>query len=299
MRVAINQKHLILSEKLAEESNRLSRNFNNQNYSKIENIDSTLLRRDISVEKKKSILIKKLHNAVVKTFSVDKKRLNKKVFDLLKKRLHNIRKTIIKLRSINYYLETAFLEELKFSGIKITNESPKLKRKKSLAGNELEVLEYTAYKLIEEVVTLDKRLLGGYAHKEKAILKKEKTEINDIGLILRKESELLEHLEAKLPPPKAATIALTKEPLFTHWVARVFALLSYLGHLYHKELIILSKLKKSKAIKKKVSKKIAHILKEKSKLLKIMEEKAISMEKYEMDNKLRKELHNFTTIAGI
>ena len=231
MKGVISQKHLSLNERLAKESNKLARIFNNQHYSKIKNIDAILFKNNISVEKKKNILIKELHDFIVKTFSIDKRKFGKNGFDSLKKRLHSIRKIIIKLRSINYYLETTFLQGLKIPKIKITSESLRLKQQNSLARDELEALEYTTYKLIKEVVMLDKRLLSEYAHKEMKALGKEKIEINDLGLILRKESELLEHLEAKLPPPKAATIDLIKEPIFTHWVARIFALLSYLGYI--------------------------------------------------------------------
>ncbi|MDP3765351.1 MAG: hypothetical protein Q8R04_02460 [Nanoarchaeota archaeon] len=299
MRVVISQKHLSLNERIAKESNSLVRNFNNRNYIKIEDIDNLLLKRDISVEKKKRILIKKLHEAVVSAFSIDKKKFNMKAFHSLKKRLHNIRKIVLKLRSINYYLETTFLEDLKLSKIKIISENPKLKRQNSLVRDELEALEYTAYRLIEEAVMLDKRLLKEYAHKEKTILGKERIEVKDLGTILRKETELMEHLEAKSPPPKAASAALIKEPVFTHWVARVFALLSYLEHLYAKEAIIFSRLKKNKTAKIRISKKISHLAKEKSKLLKIMEEKSISIKKFRMNNEFRKELHNLTTTISL
>ncbi|MBS3113503.1 hypothetical protein J4448_00215 [Candidatus Woesearchaeota archaeon] len=299
MKGVISQKHLSLNERLAKESNKLARIFNNQHYSKIKNIDAILFKNNISVEKKKNILIKELHDFIVKTFSIDKRKFGKNGFDSLKKRLHSIRKIIIKLRSINYYLETTFLQGLKIPKIKITSESLRLKQQNSLARDELEALEYTTYKLIKEVVMLDKRLLSEYAHKERKALGKEKIEINDLGLILRKESELLEHLEAKLPPPKAATIDLIKEPIFTHWVARIFALLSYLGHIYAKEAIVFSKIKKNKLARIKISRKISYLMKEKSKLLKIMEEKDMSMKTFNMENKLRNELHNLTTTTSL
>ncbi len=299
MRVAINQKHLSLNKRLANEANKLIRSFNYKNYVKVENIDDILLKRDITIENKKRILIKKLHNAIVTTFSIDKNRFNKKAFDSLKKRLHSIRKIILKLRSINYYLETIFLEELRFSKIKMKNKSSKLNQQTALARNELEALEYAAYKLIEEVIALDKKVLGEYIVKEEKVISKEKIEIKELDLLLRKESELLEHMEAKLPPPKAATITLVKEPIFTHWVARLFALLSYLENLYTKEAKVFVKIKKNKKLRAKISKKIIHLIKEKSKLLKIMEEKAISMKKFGLGRELKKELHNFAATMSI
>ncbi len=317
MAVVLEQKHLKINESLAKESNKLAKNFNRKSYAKIENIDAILLNRNISVEKKKQILIKKLHETIIKIFSIDKKTFNKKDFDTLRKKLHIIRRIIIKLRSINYYLETALLENVKILKIKMTKENSKLKHQDALAKDELEALEYTTYKLIGEAVILDKRLLKEYSLKEKKIITKEKLEEKDIGLILRKESSALEHLEAKLPPPKAVSSDLIKEPIFTHWVARVYALLSYLGHLYAKEIMVFNKLKKNKAVKIKITKKIIQLMKEKSKLLKIMEEKSVSMKtsknqgflmprksrgfsrEFKLDNELKKELHNLTTIINI
>mgnify|MGYP001584981591 FL=1 len=299
MRVVINQRHLSLNRRLARESNKLVKRFNNKSYSKIGDIESILLKRDISVEKKKSMLVKKLHEAVTTAFSIDKKNFNKNTFESLKKRLDIIRRTVIRLRSINYYLETMFLEDLRLSKTKAKGKGSRLKLQNGLVRNELEALEYIAYRLIEEAVVLDKRLLKEYKHKEKDVIKREKIEIKDIGLILRKESAALEHLEAKLPPPKAASVSLMKEPTFTHWVARVFALLSYLEHMYGKESVIFSKLKKNKATRTKINRKIIHIMKERARLLKVMQEKAVSMKKFRMDSKLRKELHNLTTTIAL
>lgn len=297
--VDASQMHLSLSERLAEESNKLAGVFSSKNYSKIENIESMLQKRDISVERKKNILIKKLRSFIIETFSIDKRKFSKKTFESLKKRLHNLRKLIIKLRSINYYLETGFLEELRHSKIKIISRSAKLQQQSAITSDELDLLEYTAYKLIGEVVMLDKKLLSKYTHKEKNAFKKEKIEAKELGSILKKESSLLEHLEAKLPPPKAATLNLMKEPIFTHWVARIFALLSYLEHIYHKETSIFGKLKQHKEIKAKIGRKITHLLKEKSKLLRIMEEKYTSIKKFRINSKLKNELHNLTTTINL
>lgn len=299
MRVVINQRHLSLNRRLAAESNKLVKRFNNKSYSKIGDISSMLLKRDISVEKKKSMLVKKLHEAVTTAFSIDKKNFNKNTFESLKKRLDGIRRIVIKLRSINYYLETIFLKDIMLSKTKANGSNSKPIQQNNLVRNELEALEYIAYMLIEEAVVLDKRLLKGYKHKEKEVMKKEKIEIKDIGLVLRKESIALEHLEAKLPPSNAASTSLLKEPVFTHWVARVFALLSYLEHMYKKESIIFGKLKKNRASKTKINRKIIHIMGEKARLLKVMQEKAVSMKKFRMGSELRKELHNLTTTIAL
>jgi len=298
MAVAINRKYTSLREGLVKELNSLSKRFSAKNYSKTENIDKILLKRDISVEKKKRVLLKKLHSSIASAFSIDKKRFNKKFFNALTKRLHSIRKIIIKLRGINYYLETVFLNELNISKININNKGLK-PNKGVIARDELEALEYTAYKLIEQVVVLDKRLLCEYEVKETRMLGEEKVKAKDLSSVLGKESELLEHLEAKLPPPSAASIALIKEPTFTHWTARIFALLLHIEHLYAKETAIFSQIKKNKLAGEKINKKILQLMAEKSKLLKIMQQKAASMKKFSLDNNFKKELRNFTTTISL
>ena len=156
-----------------------------------------------------------------------------------------------------------------------------------------------AYKLIEEVVMLDKRLIAGYKQKGKKILAEEKVGIQGLGGILGKQTEAFEHLEAKLPPPRHLPIALMKEPLFTQWVARVLSLLSYIEHLYGKETKIFRQLKTSKSANARIGKKILQLAKERSKLLDIMEEKASSMRKIKLDSALRLELRNLTTTINL
>lgn len=299
MRVAITEHHLKLNKRLVKEVNHFSKKFSKRSYSKIEDIEGILLKKDISIEKKKKILMKDLHNGIVKVFSINKKEFNNEAFASLKEKASNLRKIIIKLRSVNYYLETTFLEDLKISNVGIGDKNPKISKQNDLARDELEILEYTAYKLIGEAVMLDKRILSEYKHKAKAAIGKESIEINDIKSILRKESVLLEHLEAKLPPANSITSDLIKEPSFTHWVSRIFALLLRLEWLCGREALIFNLLKKNKIIRAKISKKISHLIMEKFKLVRIMQEKAASMRKFRINNKLKEELHNFTTTISL
>ena len=251
-----------------------------------------MARRDKSVGRKKELLAKKLHNAVVAAFSIDKGKFNKASLESLKRRILAIRELTGRLRGINYYIETSLLDDLNVPIKK--RESAGLRQQGSLARNELEALEYTAYKLIEGAAMLDKRLLDEYSRKRSIILKKQKVEIKDFGFVLGKESAALEHLEAKLPPPRVIGMALFKEPAFTHWAARVFALLSYFEHMRHKERGILSELKKRKSAKMAINRKIAHLIREKSELLGLMQKKAASMKKFRLDDAAKKELHKFT-----
>ncbi len=299
MRVALNQNHLVLNEKLIKKSNSFARTFNLNDYARVEDIERILLKRDVSVEEKKKLLVRSLSESVLKAFSVNKGTFNKKTLDSLKKRLAGIRMIMAKLRSINYYLESSFLQEIHHPKIKLSNKRPRLKGRGNFASDELEALEYTTYKLIEKAVVLDKRLLSEFHHKQSKILREEKLEIRGLGPLFAKESELLEHLEAKLPPPKAVTMEFMKEPMFTHWVSRIFALLSFIEHACSKENAILGMLKKDKTARKMVDKKIRNLVHERSKLLKIMEEKAISMEEYRNDRDFKKELHNLTTTINL
>ena len=297
MRVVISKGHLDINKKLVQELNNLAKNFNHKNYSKIENIDRILLRRDISVERKKEILLKILHASLAKAFSVNKGRLNRRTLGSLKGRLAGIRKIIDKLRSINYYLETTFFQDLRMAGVKIPANNQRLAHKQALARDELEALEYTAYQLIGKAIVLDKKLLQEYSKKESKVIEKEKRELNNLSSVLAKETELLEHLEAKIPP--MANANLLKEPMFSHWISRIFALLGYLEHIYSKEKEIFRQLKKNKAVKSRIEKKISHLIKEKSGLFRIMEQKAVSMEKTGLSSKFKSELHNFTTVIRV
>ncbi|MBI2653276.1 hypothetical protein HYX02_00545 [Candidatus Woesearchaeota archaeon] len=298
MRVVLSQKHLSLNKKLVKEVNLIFRSFNGKSYSKIENIEQILFRYDVPVEKKKELLIKKLHESIAKTFSINKKKLNKSIFKALMRRIQSIRKIVDKLRSINHYLETTFLQDLKPSKIPTTSNQ-KIKQQSAIARDELEALEYTAYKLIGEAAMLDKKLLKEYKQKGEVVFKKEKTGLKDLNIILRKESELLMHLEAKLPPANAFTSKLIKEPNFSHWVARIFALLSYFEHVYNQEKAIFGKLKKNKNMRRMIAKKIKHLTKETSELIKIMEEKSFSMEKPGISRDFKEELRKFTTIINL
>ncbi|MBI2657695.1 hypothetical protein HYX08_03295 [Candidatus Woesearchaeota archaeon] len=292
----INRGHIRLSDKLAGESNRLLQRFSVKNYSRIGSVDKILLKRDISVGKKKEILIKKLHESIVVAFSIDKKKFGRS-FGVLEKRIHSIRKIIAKLRSINYYLEAAFAEETSLSRKSPGKSGYTSRQQHTLARDELEALEYTAYRLIGEAVVLDKRLLKEYRQKEKKVLSEEKTEARDILKVLARESVAMEHLEAKMPPPRMASPALLKDPNFTNWVSRVFSLLSYIEHLYSKEKYVFGKLKNNMPVKIRIGKKITQLLEEKSRLIEIMEEKAHSMER--LDAHDRKELHSLTTTINL
>jgi len=278
----MEKNHLELHGGLVKEINSLSGNFSSKSYSKINNVDNLLLQKDISVERKKNILMGELHKIISTTFSINRQKFQIKDLKPLGKRLDSARKIISKLRDINYYLETAFLQELKLSRVKIKDSPSTLRKQDGLARDELQKLEYSSYMLIGQAVIADKKLLQEYSKKEEMINKSEKSEFKSLDMVLRKETITLEHLESKIPPSKMAGMNLIRDPVFSHWAARVFALLLYLEHIYSSEKKIFSKLKKNKPLKANINKKIFQIIKEKSKLLKIMDEKAVSMKRFNM-----------------
>ena len=285
---------LSFAHQLALKSNRLVKKFNSRLYSKVPNADHLLLKKEISVEVKKRLLISLLHDSLVSAFSFDRKRFSSEDFKTLRVRIHSIRKIIDKLRSINYYLETAFVHDLRRAGITITSES-RVRKIDRFVKDELEALEYTAYKLIEEALVLDKKILNEYSKKEKFILQKEKIELKDLALVLSKETQLLEHLEAKLPPPKALSAKLLKDPIFSHWVSRIFSLLCFLGLVCSREELLFKKLKKNHVANERIGRKISHLIREKSQLISVLHEKSGAMQ----NSDFKKELHNFSSTISL
>jgi len=291
MRVDIEQSHFDIYKKLAGDINNAAARFRIKAH-KISPraYEKLIFSTSISVEKKKKGLARHLHEALVKTFSVDPRKIKskKELLGGFKNNLMVLRAMVDKLRSINHYLEESFLREI---GVTKKTPLPSLKPKKPqkiltkgyLGKKDLESLEHVAYSLIEKVIFLDKKLL----------------ETRHIGDVLKKESEILMHLEAKLPPPAKVKPALLKNQVMHHWVARIFALLSGFENEYKKESMIFSKLKKNEEIRKKINRKIKHILKEKEKLLRVKEQRALSMKTLKIDNEWRLMFYQFNAAARL
>ena len=60
----MEKNHLELHGRLVREINLLSKNFSSRNYSKITNVNNLLLKKDISVENKKNVLMGGLHKII-------------------------------------------------------------------------------------------------------------------------------------------------------------------------------------------------------------------------------------------
>lgn len=240
-----------------------------------------LAKTDITVEAKKALLLKHLHSLLITSISIDPKKEGiEKSTVILKGNLTLLRSLVMRLRDINYYLETIFLEELGLLKVDISllgkKELSRLQKdERYLKNKDLTRLEQTAYSLIGKLIFLDKRLLKGYRETEIKVVKEELS-IKDLEPILKKESEILCHLEAKLPPANKVKNELLKSPNFTHWVARVLALLSELESDYQKEIRIFEKIKGKESVRKRIDIKIKHLLKEKERLLRLKDERVQS-----------------------
>jgi len=261
--------------------------------------DKLILKIDVSIEKKKTLLIKYLHDAIIKTFSIKDIKADQKTLKGLKNNLEIIRKLIDKLKDINHYLEEVFLKEIgakkRFRGIKRLIEV-----KFPIDKKELKNIESTIYTLIEKIIFLDNRLLKNFKKEEIKVVEEEETSVEDIEKILKKETELLCHLEAKIPPPKKLSKHMLDKVLFDHWVARIFALLTALEYQSQKESDILRKLKEDQKIKSKIEVKINHLIKEKKEMLAVKEGRVISAAKLSsMDKEWKKAINECAAVVKL
>ena len=79
---------------------------------------------------------------------------------------------------------------------------------------------------MQKIVIFDKKLLTKYTKNQINIIKEEKIDIKDLSDTFNKETELLENLEAKIPPSSKVKIKMFSKKIFNQWIPFVFALLS-------------------------------------------------------------------------
>ena len=307
MRVEVDKIHKDSYNRLAEEVNKSAKRFKLKEYKKSRSYATLLINKDISVEKKKKVLTEKLHKLIVKTFSIDLSKLKseKAVLKVLKGNIKILRDFVHKLKSINHYLEESFLAESglikksrKVDGSK--NPEKLIEAKFSLSKKYLDKLEHTTYQLIEKVILFDKKLLKGYELKEEKVVSREEAEIKDINRVLSRQSELLHHLEAKLPPPSKISLQSLKRKIFDQWVPRILALLAGLESEYKRESLIFKKLKKNQRLRLLINKKIKSVEREKADLIRIKQKRLISVVKSnKLDNELISMFREFNTIKNL
>lgn len=296
MKIKIEKRQKEIYNRLISEVNKISKKFSPKKY----RLDTTkhkksLKRDDISVEKKKRELKNHLYDLIIKTFSInfDKVEDKKRILEEMKNNMEMLRELVEKIRSINHYLTDVLLNEIGLTkGLSFKSlVRGDINEKEELKKEDIDGLEYLVYNMIKKIVILDQRLLNKYKEKEESILKESKVEVKDIEKVLKRETDILCHLEAKLPPASKTKSILLKKIVFTEWVARIFALISAFENEYRKEEEIFKKLKENSSIKKKIEAKIKHLIKEKWYLLKLKNERLLSMKDI---SKLDEEYHKLS-----
>jgi len=284
MAVYIDRLHLEICDRIGEELNRSAKLLTTKDYPRqIEKYEADIFRKNLSLESKKKQMTKNLHRMIVDTFAEyqDNAKSKKDFIIRLNKRLGVLRNTVMKLRDINYFLSAIFLKEINI--IKSTKKSLNkdyISERDTLEDGHLnkrylDRLEVTVYRLIERVIFLDQKLMKRYKARGIKLVGSTKTGVSELGRIISRQSEILCHIEAKLPPPEKFRNVLLRKEVFTEWVSRIFALLAGFEYEYHKEFIIMERLKKNKKIRDKLKVKIIHLIKEKFALMKIREKKLL------------------------
>jgi len=132
------------------------------------------------------------------------------------------------------------------------------------------------------------------------VVKTEKLGIKDLEKILKIQSELLDALEAKIPPASKVKAKLFKKDIFNRWIPMVFALLSSFEAEYQKEALIFSKIKENDRLRKKIDNKIKHVISEKEKLLKIQEKRVLEMKGFgKISDDYRQTFHEYVSAASL
>jgi hypothetical protein len=300
MRVGVEKRHIDSYKSIAREANsRAGKQFaaTRQKY------ERTLSSRDISAENKKKRLHRHLHELIINTFSakVSKSRLDKTRSSMLL-----IRSIIQKIKTINSYVEESLLRELGViktsmvaKALKSKHPEKYLEKERGLSKEYVGKIEYTVYRLMYEIVFFDEKLIKDYRKKEARVTGKEKIEIKDLSKILITESELLDALEAKIPPPSRISLKLFNKENFNSWVPWVFALLASFESEYQKEQLILAKVKKNSRLRKKIDNKIKHVIKEKERMLKLKEKRVLLMSRVEKGNAYRQLFREYVSAAGL
>ena len=307
MRVDIEKRHMDSYKRIAiEANNAIKKSSLKAQKGKYESI---LFQKDISAENKKKRLAKSLHELIISAFSVNiNKAKKKKGIEEIKANILLIREIIHKIKAINNYLEESLLRELGIfkkslivKALKSAEPAKYLEKSgKVLQKSYIDKIEHIVYEMMQRIIFFDKKLVKGYKQKEIRIIREEKLGIKDLEKVLKVESELLDALEAKIPPPSRVKTKLFGKEIFNRWVPMAFALLSSFETEHIKETEIFSKIKGNDKLKKKIENKIKHIINEKEKLLKIKEKRALAMKSFgRISDEHRQAFHEYVSAANL
>ena len=269
----------------------------------------SIMQWNISAENKKKKMMEHLHKLIIITFSIKIGKISaKNAIDAFRSNTKLIREIIQKIKDINNYLEEDLLRELGITkkslvvrALKSGNAATYLEKKgRVLSRGYIAKIEHIVYELMDRIVIFDRKLLKGYRKKEVNVVKKEKVGIKDLKSILEIESELLEALEAKMPPPDRIKAKLFSKKIFNLWAPMALALLASLEAEYGKEREIFSKVKANNKLRKKIESKIKHVVKEKERILRIKHERAVAMKDIgKISDDYRQKLHEYVHAASL
>jgi hypothetical protein len=307
MRVDIDKQHIDSYKRIVNEANKAAKKAPLK--VKKEKYEKLLIQQNLSAESKKKRLMSHLHKLIISSFSIDKNKIHtKKFIENFRANTELIRYIIQKLKAINNYLEDDLLRDLGIvrksllaTALKTGKPITYLEKKgKVLSEDHISKIEHTIYKLMDQIVIFDKKLLKGYKIKKVNIVTNEKLGIKDLKSILEVSSELLEVLEAKIPPPDKIKAKLFSKNIFNLWAPMVLALLASLETEYKKETIIFSKIKKNEKLKALIENKIKHIVEEKERVLKIRHERAVLMNSTgKISDAYRQKFHEYVNAASL
>jgi len=307
MRVDIEQRHLDSYKSIAQDANKALKS---QNAAKTGKYKNLVEQRDISVEHKKEKLAKSLHELVIILFSINISEANsrKRAVKIFKANIDLIRSIIKKIESINHYLEESLLKEIGIIKSSLVVEAAGAKnpvkylesRGRILPKEYTGKLEHAVYEMMQKIIFFDKKLIKDYSKKEIRVIGNEKLEIKGLQKALLLQTELLEALEAKMPPSAKVKPRLFTKAVFNYWAPMVFALLSSFETEYGQEKEIFLIVKKNNALRRKIESKIKQVIAEKGKILKIKEKRALSMGGLKsIDNDYRQAFHEYISAASL
>jgi len=299
MRVDIEKRHIGSYTRIVSEANKAVKKASEIQKKKYE---KALMQRNISAENKKKVLTKSLHELIITALSIKKVNLQK-----LKTSVALIREIVQKIKSINHYMEEGLLRELgvikKSSVINaVKSNAPIRYLEKSghvLSKKDIDIIDHTVYHLMQKIIFFDKRLLKQYKKKEVRVIKTQKVGIKDLDKVLKIESELLDVLEAKIPPASKIKSKLFGKDIFNRWAPMVFALLANFEAEYYNEKLIFSKIKKNSKLRKKIENKIKYVINEKESVLKIKEKRALTMKNIKISDDYRQSFHEYVSAASL
>ncbi len=306
MRVDIEKGHLDCYMRIARDANKAVM----AKVAKLKNFESLVEQKSISAEEKKERLVKALHEIIITAFSLNIKELGskKKSIAKIKASTELLRSIIKKLQGINNYIEESLLREmgvikksLVVEAVKTKDPEKYLEQKGRILPKEyIGKVEHTVYELMHKIIFFDKKIIQDYKKKEIRVVDNEKLEIKDLHKILMIQTELLEVLEAKMPPASKIKLKLFTKNIFNHWIPMVFALLSSFEAEYGKEKEIIAMLKKNNNLREKIERKIKHVIAEKEKILKIKQERAMLMDSSKnLTDDCRQAFHDYISAASL